>query len=82
MPEEKQDIVKILEWFFGVVFILYGLFSFTLSIIGALFLLAGGIFILPPFRQFMDKKYNIKWYGWLKWIILIILVGLGYSFVK
>ena len=78
----KTDIMKIVEWVLGVIFIVYGLISFAVNILGGLLLLVGGIFIIPQVRKFLDKQYNVKLYSWLKWVIFIILVGLGYSLVR
>jgi len=79
----KTDIMKIVELVLGVVFILYGLISIIVGdILGGLLLLVGGVFIIPQVRKFLDKQYNVKLYSWLKWVIFIILVGLGYSLVR
>jgi uncharacterized membrane protein YjjP (DUF1212 family) len=79
---EKKPIVPILEWIFGIIFIIYALFSFSASTAGAVLMLAGGIFILPAVRKLIDKKFNVKFYGWLKWVIFIVLVGLGAGLVR
>ncbi|MBW2977537.1 hypothetical protein KY331_01710 [Candidatus Woesearchaeota archaeon] len=80
--KSKTDIMKIVEVVFGVIFIIYGLLSLAVNVLGGLLLLVGGIFIIPPVRKFIDKQYNVKLYSWLKWVIFIILVGLGYSLVR
>jgi hypothetical protein len=79
----KNDIVPTLEWVFGIVFILYGLLSFTVSIIGALLLILGGVFILPAVRvDLLNKKLNLNIHGFVKWVVFIIIVGLGASVVN
>ena len=78
----KTDVMKIVEVILGVIFIIYGLLSLAVNVLGGLLLLLGGVFIIPQVRKFIDKQYNVKLYSWLKWVIFIILVGLGYSLVR
>jgi len=80
----KNDIVPTLEWVFGIVFIIYGVLSFAVSTLGALLLVLGGVFILPAVRvNLLNKKLKLEMIkGFVKWVIFIIIVGLGATVVN
>lgn len=69
----------VLAWIFGVLFILVGAGSLANSIIGGLLIILGAVIILPPFGNFIEKKYHYHLSGWLKLVIFLVLVGIGIS---
>ena len=66
------------RWIFAVIFILIGISSFGDSIIGGLFYILLGLFLLPPVSSLLNKneklkisQNNIAWYS----IVLILLIS-------
>lgn len=80
MKKSKHIGVRfVLAWIFGVLFILVGAVSLADSVIGGLLIILGAIIILPPFGEFIEKKYHYHPSGWLKLVLFLILVGIGTS---
>jgi hypothetical protein len=66
------------RWIFAVIFILIGISSFGDSIIGGLFYILLGLFLLPPTSSILNKneklkisQNNIAWYS----IVLILFIS-------
>lgn len=79
MEVKKVGVLFILAWLFGILFILAGAMNFDKSVFGAILIILGGIIILPPFGEFIQKKFNFQLTGWLKFIVFLVLVGVGIS---
>ncbi|MCH8003012.1 MAG: hypothetical protein IH934_00135 [Nanoarchaeota archaeon] len=78
----KIGVLFILSWIVGILFILAGAASLFDNIIGALLIILGGIIILPPFGDFIKKKYNVHLTGWLRFIVFLILISVGASLTQ
>jgi len=78
---KKIGVRYVLAWIFGVLFIVAGAAYLPDSIFGGLLWLIAGIIILPAFSKFIKKKYNIHLSGWLLFIIFLVLIGVGTSFL-
>jgi len=70
-------IGKIASWLFGVMLILAGFGSLTMSIPAALIYLLTGLFLIPNVRQEIDERYDIAFSRWVVVIIALIGMGLG-----
>ena len=75
---KKIGVRYILAWIFGVLFIISGASYLTKSILVGLIILLAGIIILPPFTDFIEKKFSIRLSGWLLFVVFLILLGIGF----
>ncbi len=81
--ETKKITLKlVLAWIFSVLFIVGGFGSLISSTISGVLIILAGIIILPPFGKFLKKEANIEISGWLKIIIVLVLLALAGSFLK
>ena len=67
----RQKISSIIQWFFGIIFILAGLGSFGNSVPYAISILLFGISLLPVVWKLLRKKKYLN-----KWIQVVVSVAL------
>lgn len=83
---KKEDKVRtitigiVLSWIIGVIFVLVSLLKLHTTFLGGLLIMLGGIVLLPPTNNILEKKFNIRLSSWLKIVIFVVLVGIGSSF--
>lgn len=78
VKETKTIGIKLVfAWIFSVLFIVGGIGILFSSFLSGIFTFMAGLILLPPFNNFLDKKYKLKITTWLK--ILIVLVLLVFS---
>ncbi|PSG99124.1 MAG: hypothetical protein BRC29_03280 [Nanohaloarchaea archaeon SW_7_43_1] len=63
------------SWGFGILLILAGLGSLTMSVPAAIIYFITGIFLIPNVRQGIDDRLGIKFSRWV--VVLIAFVGIG-----
>ena len=76
-------VYLVLNWTFGVGFLLLGLISLLTSPIGGACLLAMSILLLPPVRSFLFSKTNVAIPGNIRGVLLVVLfLSFGIVVVK
>ncbi|MFB6244993.1 MAG: DUF4352 domain-containing protein [Candidatus Nanohaloarchaea archaeon] len=68
---------KMASWFFGVILILAGLGSLTMSVSAAIVYFLTGLFLIPNVRQEIDERYDVAFSRWVVVLIAVIGIGLG-----
>jgi hypothetical protein len=68
---------KIASWGFGILLILAGLGSLTMSIPAAIVYFLTGLFLIPNIRQEIDERYDVAFSRWVVVLIAVIGIGLG-----
>jgi len=67
----------ILSWIVGVLFILAGIGAMVSNPIAGILILLGGLIMVPLLNEFLHKKYNVNLSGGVRFLIAIVLVGIG-----
>lgn len=65
--------MKILKWFFGIIFTLGGIGTIFESFLTGLIFIILGLFILPPTYEIFEKKTNLNLSSKAKWFTVIII---------
>jgi len=83
MPKEikKIGLRLILTWIFSIIFIVGGVGIMIDSFFSGIITILAGIIILPPFKKILKEKVNIELSGWLKVIIVLILLVIAGNFL-
>lgn len=78
LKKEKTIGLKlILGWIIGVLFLFLGVMNlFKYPVVGVFEILAA-LVVFPPFMQFVKSKFGLSLSGILRFVIFIILMGIG-----
>ena len=68
-----KTIIKILKWFFGIIFTIGGIGTIFESFLTGLIFIILGLFILPPTYEIFAKKTNLNLSSKAKWFTVIII---------
>lgn len=68
---------KMASWGFGVLLILAGLGSLTMSVPAAIVYFLTGLFLIPNVRQEIDERYDVEFSRWVVVLIAVVGIGLG-----
>ena len=76
---KKVGIWLVLAWIVGSLSILAGIGLLVTNILAGLLIGLGGLILLPPLGNLVKEKFNIEISGWLKFILFLVLLGIGSS---
>ena len=71
----------ILSWIVGVIFVIGGIGFMVTSLVSGILVFAAGLIMLPPVNDFLLKRSGIRLSGGVRFIIALILFGIGAAMV-
>lgn len=71
----------ILSWIVGVIFVIGGIGFMVTSLVSGILVFAAGLIMLPPVNDFLLKRSGVRLSGGVRFIIALILFGVGAAMV-